>query len=165
MPNNNEPITTKFDLFDTVGYYIVSKTLDEVTYQTPFGWPYDYYTNTTKGEIKVRNRAYDTLDVEYSKCSELYLQEYEDRKKGVDCTYLIHYVIKNENTMYTIDLHSIIDNHTYEAVEWPTTTVGDQRTKTKVVYKIPINEWKSSYCDCSAYDDLIIRGMKKYNIK
>lgn len=165
MQINNEPITTKFDLYDTVGYCIVSSTLDEVTYQTPFGWPYDFSTSESKDEIKVRNRAYDTLDVEYTKCSELYLQEYEDRKKGVDCTYIIHYVIKNDNTMYTIDLHSIIDNHTYEAVEWPTTTVGDQQTKRKLVYKVPINEWKSSYCDCSAYDDLIKRGMKKYNIK
>ncbi len=165
MPINNEPITTKFDLFDTVGYITVANTYNEVTYQTPFGWHYDFYTSTTKDEIKVRNRAYDTLDVEYSKCSELYLQEYEDRKKCVDCTYLIHYVIKSENKMYTIDLHSIIDNHTYEAVEWPSTTVGDQQTKTKLVYKIPINEWKSSYCDCSAYDNLISKGMNKYNIK
>lgn len=162
---NNEPIITEFDLRDTVGYCIVTKALGTETYQTPFGYPYDFYTNTTKDEIKVRNKAYKTLDVEYSKLGELLLEEYEDKKRGANYKYLIHYVVVPENKMYTIELHSIIDNHTYEVVEWPESTCGNKDKKKKLIYKIPINEWKSTPCDCTNYNNWIIKGKLKYKIK
>ena len=163
MPTNGENIKTRFDLYDTVGYCLVADNINEVTYQTPFGWPYDFYTTTTKDEIKVRNKVYDEPEIEYTKVAEMLLQRYEDEKKGIKNDYLFHYVVVPENTMYTIDLDTVLQ-YTYQETKWPVTTVGDQQPKRKLVYKVPINEWKSRPCDCSKYDDLIIRGMKKYNI-
>lgn len=164
MPTNGEAIRTKFDLLDTVGYCLVETTLNEISYQTPFGLHYDFYTSTTKNEIKVRNKAYNEPEIEYTKVAEMLLQRYEDERNNIKNKYLFRYVVVPENKVYTVDLDTVL-KHKYETVNWPKTTVGDKKKKTKLVYKVPLNEWESSYCDCTMYDKWIEKGMKKYNIK
>lgn len=167
MPTNGEKISKTYDLYDTVAYVITAPTVqDEISYQTPFGWHYDYYTSSTKSEIKVRTSNYNELEIPFTKVAEMLLERYNDRKKGLlNLKYIFQCPIVPENKIYTVDLDTVLECE-YNSYERPKSTVdGKKEWITKLEYRIPIDKWSVADCDCSKYDEYIKKGKIKYNIE
>lgn len=165
MPTNAQRPQNIFDLSDTVAYIITATATDAVTYQTPFGWHYDYQTEDTKAEIKVRTALYDELELPYKKVAELWLEKYNDEKLDRNYYYIFQCPVIPENKIYTVDLDTVMQCG-YSEYKRPKYTVdGKKEWQTTLEYRIPLDKWKCEYCDCTRYWEYMDKGAAKYDIE
>ena len=147
---NKQKIKNEYDLSDRASFLYTQQYLNVPLAETPFGEMYDADLFCGKRhirvEIKVRTfkgkKMYDTIELPYSKVSELFLLREIDRQQGKnDIEYFFFCPFTNLRKCYVISLDEVIKTK-YEILQRPKTTVGTKQLISKSEFVIPIEKWK-----------------------
>lgn len=165
MPTNGQKPKTMYDLMDTVAYIVTAPIEDQITYQEPFGWHYDYHTQDKKVEVKVRTELYDEMELPFEKVGSMLLERFNDERLGKKFKYLFVCPVITQNKAYIVDLDTVLQCECREVRRPKSTVDGKKDIMTRLQYYIPLAKWQCVPCDCTKYWDYVSKGADKYNIK